>query len=403
MPATGSGRQAGTVPTVPQPPEAAVRALLASAKGNSALLRAGTRDTPISSGGGSGLVKGRASVASAFGAATGVTGQAPLPGAGTASTPARSGVPYIGHGTPHPPPTGSGGNPDRGWGARSVWAESLSSSGIMGPGGHLHRPPPLPLVLAPPVAALPSTAEPGAACPISDVFSAISRVLPASRAPPGSPPPAPRQPGDGGEEGQATQLGRHQPPPPPDLPHFCPHTRPPECRRRGRRARMGGATWSRAGGARPQRPPTTPTTGGAAGEQRHPMQTVCDAHRAAACKSCGGHRGMRHWCSRHHKGYPRLVLVAGGVCQRALIWIGGLCAPPPPKKGRAATTTMGGGLTGLWRHACTHRALREPAAGPWEGGGGGHLTQGAQLFRPAATLGVCRGRGVGGAQPVLDP
>ena len=57
----------------------------------------------------------------------------------------------------------------------------------------------------------------------------------------------------------------------------------------------------------------------------------------------------------------------------------------------------GGGLAGVGRRAGTHRALGEPATGPWEGRGGGHLTLGAQSFRRAATPGVGGGRGRGGA------
>ena len=41
--------------------------------------------------------------------------------------------------------------------------------------------------------------------------------------------------------------------------------------------------------------------------------------------------------------------------------------------------------------------------GPWEGGGGRHLTQGAQSYRCAATLGVGGAGGGGGTQPVPDP
>ena len=70
-PATGSGRQAGTMPPVPHPPEAAVRAMSAGTTGSGALLRAGSQGTPSGSGGDSGLVKGPVGVAGASGAATG--------------------------------------------------------------------------------------------------------------------------------------------------------------------------------------------------------------------------------------------------------------------------------------------------------------------------------------------
>ena len=53
----------------------------------------------------------------------------------------------------------------------------------------------------------------------------------------------------------------------------------------------------------------------------------------------------------------------------------------------------GGGLAEVGRCGGTHRALGEPATGPWEGRGGGHLTLGAQSFRRTATP----------ARPVPDP
>ena len=49
------------------------------------------------------------------------------------------------------------------------------------------------------------------------------------------------------------------------------------------------------------------------GQPRRPMQTLCNEHRAPACKSCKGHRGVRHCCSRHHEGHPR-VLGGGQRC-----------------------------------------------------------------------------------------
>ena len=68
-PATGGGRQAGTMPQVPHPPEAAMRAMSASVAGSGALLRAASRGTPSGSGGGSGLVAGPVGVVGAPGAA----------------------------------------------------------------------------------------------------------------------------------------------------------------------------------------------------------------------------------------------------------------------------------------------------------------------------------------------
>ena len=54
------------------------------------------------------------------------------------------------------------------------------------------------------------------------------------------------------------------------------------------------------------------------GQPRRPMQTLCE-HRAPACKSCKGHRGVRHCCSRHHGGHPRVL----GGDQRCLPVRGG--------------------------------------------------------------------------------
>ena len=156
-PTTGSGRQASTVPPVPRPFKAARRALPAGAAGGRALLRAGSRGTPYGSGGDSSLVKGPASVASAAGAATRAASQAPLRGAGTGSggpplaaglllaQPASMAPPGAEHPAvvriaPPPPPRGIQRAPRRpvgalGGGGRPVRAESLSGSGLMGPGG----------------------------------------------------------------------------------------------------------------------------------------------------------------------------------------------------------------------------------------------------------------------------
>ena len=48
-------------------------------------------------------------------------------------------------------------------------------------------------------------------------------------------------------------------------------------------------------------------------QPRRPMQTVCDEHRAPACKSCKGHRGLRHCYRRHHQGHPT-VMGGGDRC-----------------------------------------------------------------------------------------
>ena len=78
----------------------------------------------------------------------------------------------------------------------------------------------------------------------------------------------------------------------------------------------------------------------------------------APCRSCvtrtgpprashgGGHRGMRHCCSRHHKGHPRLVPAAGGARQRKLFGLGGQCAPSPPGGGGSDDDNGEGALQG---------------------------------------------------------
>ena len=89
---------------------------------------------------------------------------------------------------------------------------------------------------------------------------------------------------------------------------------------------------------------------------------------------------------------------SGGRCAVAhTIWDGTPVRAPPPPRGGAATTTMGEGLVGAGRRAGAHSALGEPATGPWEGRGRGHLTPGAQSFRCAATPGMAGRRGGGGA------
>ena len=98
----GGGRQAGTVPPVPHPPQATMRAMSAGAAGSSAMLRTGSGGAPSGSGGDSGLVNGPAGVVGAPGAAIGATSQVPLGGAGTG----RGRLPSVA-GLPHAQPIGS--------------------------------------------------------------------------------------------------------------------------------------------------------------------------------------------------------------------------------------------------------------------------------------------------------
>ena len=293
------------------------------ARRGGALLRAGSRGTPRGSAGDSGPVKGPAGVAGAAGAATGVANQAPSCGAGTGSggPPPAAGLPpaqptrmvrlgaqYPAPGTDPPPPPGIQRAPRWGGGGRPVRAENPSGSGVIGPGGQLHRPPSLPPALAPPVAALPSMAELGAARPMSDGFSVISCALTVSRAPPGSLPPQPHRAGEGGKGGgQAAQWGRHPPP-------LLPSPSPPQEAAEVQPARDAGVGAWVPNGAAPQAtgssdpwpplPPPAQRAGTRRVGQRRPMQTLRDAHRAPAWKWCGGHQGVWHCCSRHHEGHP---------------------------------------------------------------------------------------------------
>ena len=57
----------------------------------------------------------------------------------------------------------------------------------------------------------------------------------------------------------------------------------------------------------PSPPPRIRRVGSRRVGRRCPLQALCDAHRVHACKSCRGHMGVRHYCSRHHEGHPRLA------------------------------------------------------------------------------------------------
>ena len=64
-------------------------------------------------------------------------------------------------------------------------------------------------------------------------------------------------------------------------------------------------------------PPALPPTGGRC------IQTLCDEHPSMQVMQ--GHRGVRHCCSRHHEGHPRVLgggqrclLVQGGGVQQQL-------------------------------------------------------------------------------------
>ena len=350
-PATIGGRQAGAVPPVPRPLAAAMRAMLASAAGSGALLRAGAYGPPSGSGRGSGILMGPAGVAGVPGATTGAASQAPLRGAGTGGSgpsptaglplakptgTARPGAEFSapgGESPPHgieraPQQGGGGGQPDQ--------AESLISLGLMGPGGQLHRPPPFPQRWRPRWQHHPRRRCPGphvGVARMSDIFSVISRALTASRAPLGFHRPTLRCTGEGRGGGVGSMMGEAPASAPPLLSPLSPPQEAAEVQP-ARDAGAGALAPERAapqapGSSEPQPhiPPPAQRAKARRVGQRRPMQTLCDPHRAPACKSCRGHRGVRPCCSRHHEGLPRLVLAAGGVRQRTLFglppWGGG--------------------------------------------------------------------------------
>ena len=58
-----------------------------------------------------------------------------------------------------------------------------------------------------------------------------------------------------------------------------------------------GAVTGRQGESQPPSPPQKRAQRAGeerVGQPRRPMQTLCDEHRAPACKSCKGHSGVRH-------------------------------------------------------------------------------------------------------------
>ena len=205
---------------------------------------------------------------------------------------------------PLPPPEGS---------ARAGGGNGGSAAGATGAG----RPPGRPQsggggVMSP---SPPSASPPSSFQGLADVFGAISRKwmvaragVPASgvgtRRPPGvtgsstggagesDRPPPHRGRLRGGRGGDVRRSGRAGPPPPP------------------------GAVTGHQGESLPPSPPQKRAQragGERVGQPRRPMQTLCDEHRAPACKSCKGHRGLRHCCNRHHEGHPR-VLGGGQRC-----------------------------------------------------------------------------------------
>ena len=114
---------------------------------------------------------------------------------------------------------------------------------------------------------------------------------------------------------------------------------------RAGKAPPSGAVTGHQGESLPPSPPQKRAQragGKRVGQPRRPMQTLCDEHRAPACKSCRGHRGVRHCCSRHHEGHPRVLgggqrclpVQRGGLQQQAgVLPSGGSALVPGPVTG----------------------------------------------------------------------
>ena len=136
----------------------------------------------------------------------------------------------------------------------------------------------------------------------------------------------------------------------------------------------------------PPPPPARATTGAAGGVEGsgatapHVVPVRCA--KAPLCKSCRGHRGVRHCCSRHHEGHPWLLPAVGGARQRTLPGEGAMMRKWPCR-GRAPTWRPQGGLgarvraTGGQRGKIPHcvalvlPSRRDPRGGPgavWVGG-----------------------------------
>ena len=241
-PATIGGRQAGTVPPVPRPPAAAMRAVPAGAAGSGALLRAGARGPPSGSGGGSGILTGPAGVAGAPGAAN----QAPLRGAGTGGSrpPPAAGLPLAQPtGTPRPgteysalggeyspplPPRGIQRASQQGGGGGGGSNRIGQRTSVARDSWRAATPPPPPSLG---VGALGgSTALGGGArggvSHERRFFRNITRTdgVPGATGLPPTPPPPPRCAGEGREGGAGSMMGEApaSAPPPITLPTFAP-------------------------------------------------------------------------------------------------------------------------------------------------------------------------------------
>ena len=164
--------------------------------------------------------------------------------------------------------------------------------------------------------------------------------------------------------------------------------RPPPPSLGGRRTEGGGGDLRSTGGAGPTPPPPRavpghqgsfsplpPTEkakrvgGKRTGQPRRPIQTPCDEHRAPTCKSCKGHRGVRHCYSRHHEAGART-----GSLVRGTGW-------GSSRAGSSGAATRGHAGAGAW---------------PREGLAGGHITRGGCPSAAPRHTGGARG-GIGQA------
>ena len=202
---------------------------------------------------------------------------------------------------------------------------------------------------------------------LADIFGDISRRLAAARVGSsakgeGIPPP----PQGGGREqgtsvdplphpsggGDLRSTGGAGPPPPPP---------------RGR----AGATKA----ASPSLPPTKKGTAGGGGRNRVATAPYPVIYRPIpACKSCKGHRGVRHCCSRHQEGHP--TVLGGG--------------------GSTVSASSGGGGGGATWHsalrsgACAGSLIRGRGRGSNRAGSSSAAAGGARRSRSAATGGPQR-------------
>ena len=395
----------------------------AGVAGSDALLRTRTRGTPSGRGGGRGLVHGPAGAPGALGAAS----PAPLRGAGTGrggpppttglplaqpTGTAQSGAEYLALGAerrPPPPPTGSSGHPDMGGGATGAGGEP-QWIGIDG-AGRAATPPPLPS---------PSAGAPGGSAaldggargraPNERLFSAISRALMASRAPPGSPPPPPRRAKEGGEEpcraeeggggaggamGEAPASAPLLPSPPlppqeaakvardadadspaPDgVAPRCPAAVTPSCPCHRRRSGRGRGGWGSGAPCRPCVMRTGP-----------PRASHAGVTGGCGIAAPGTTKGTLDWCQR------REVRTSA----RCSGWEA--CAPCPCLGGGGGDDDNGGALRGsaLRWHPQGARGARDAAMG-------GQRGQTPDPGRPVLPLRRDFRGGWGATQPLLDP